>query len=366
MPWLVVRNSPILLNCHYPSAEAALVAPRVDFQLRHCVACCFAFNPDYREAAVDYHDHTYNSNQYASAAYCRFIEELAEGLVRRAQLRPTSRILEVACGNGFFLSSLRRHSRGAEVAGFDPQYRGEYGLDAHVIRALFNGAQGVQYDLIVLRHALDQLIQADQVLRDIRAALAPSGLFYVEFLNLAGAMRGGDICQFSHERANYYSVTAMARLLARHGMVVEEAFRVASGEYTGVLARPLSPAPAMDETLARLDAVVRRHQRVVVWGIGARAVSVMTQLGWDESTVAFGADLDPSKQHRYVPVTGQRILTPTEAVAYEPDLVVVANPQYLTEISACFPNPCAFLLLSGEWLPAATTTDSERTGGKSS
>jgi hypothetical protein len=66
--------------------------------------------------------------------------------------------------------------------------------------------------------------------------------------------------------------------------------------------------------------------------------------------VSFGVDIDPLRQGLHIPVTGQRILSPEEARAYGPDLVIVANPVYAPEIRAVLRNETRLVTLQGRFL----------------
>lgn len=340
-----INDSPILLNSQYRKPEEAKAVARVNVAIFYCRGCHFAFNPDYLEGQVDYTDPDYNSNQMSSAAYREYVDGVVKQLVQKLGLGPGRQVLEVACGNGYFLHQLQ--SQGCRVLGFDPQYRGQFGLEGYVRRELFSGSDGKTFDLVVLRHSLEQLLRADEVLKSITQAMHQNSRLYIEFLDLNYAFWSRDLSQFSHERARYFSLNALGRLLDGHGLIVIEAFPLALGHYLGVLAAQKPEPDDLFQVFTYLNNEVRRYPKVVVWGIGSRAVSVISQLHWDSNRVQFGVDVDPNKQGKYIPVTGQKILSPAEAVAFQPDLVVVANAFYLEEIRSHFHYPCRFLSLDG-------------------
>ena len=96
--------------------------------------------------------------------------------------------------------------------------------------------------------------------------------------------------------------------------------------------------------------MVRRHKKVVIWGASGRCISVLCHLGWDSEVIAFAVDIDPEKQGLFLPVTGQQILSPAEVIAYRPDLVVVANEVYASEIRKQFPFEVRLVSLQGRTL----------------
>ena len=77
---------------------------------------------------------------------------------------------------------------------------------------------------------------------------------------------------------------------------------------------------------------------------------MLSHMGWDGRVVAFGVDIDPEKQGLFLPVTGQRVLSPAEAVAFVPDLVIVANELYAAEIRQQFSGDVRLVSLQGRFI----------------
>lgn len=346
-----VTGLPPLQNLFSTSREAARALAGGALELRYCPRCQFAFNPA-PEPRAGRRWADYDNTQTASAVYRRYLDELARSLCRRFALGPGSRVLEPACGGGWLLARLRELS-GAEIRGFDPSYRGEHGVDEFVTRELLRAPQSPGFDLVVLRHVLELADPLDELLAAAAGSLTPTGWLVVEITDLDQAMRRGNRAIVSREYLRYFSLAALARLLADAGLALVEAEPCFGGDYLRAYARPRpspaklasdGPSPALD----RVDALIDEHERVLIWGMGGRAVSIMIQRGWSEDRVAAAVDVDPGKQGRFAPVTGQRILSPEQARAFAPDLVIVANALYLDEIRASLDRPgCRFLTLDG-------------------
>jgi hypothetical protein len=71
--------------------------------------------------------------------------------------------------------------------------------------------------------------------------------------------------------------------------------------------------------------------RTVVWGAGARCVSFLNILG-ERTQISYVVDINPKKQGKCIPGTGQRIVGPVFLQEYAPDVVIVMNPVYKNEI----------------------------------
>ena len=86
---------------------------------------------------------------------------------------------------------------------------------------------------------------------------------------------------------------------------------------------------------------------MVIWGISGRAISFLTHNALDKSHIQFGIDIDKNKQGKYIPVTGQLIISPQQAAEFEPDLIIIANTNYLEEIKTTHNLKAKFLTLDG-------------------
>jgi hypothetical protein len=86
-----------------------------------------------------------------------------------------------------------------------------------------------------------------------------------------------------------------------------------------------------------------RYSNVHIWGVSGRTIHFLTNYADQLEGVRFGVDLDPRKQGKYVPFSGQKILSPAQCVSSRPDAVIVLNENYAQEIAALFPYPVAIL-----------------------
>jgi hypothetical protein len=80
-----------------------------------------------------------------------------------------------------------------------------------------------------------------------------------------------------------------------------------------------------------LERMAQAGQRAVVWGGGARGVTFLNTLKTQDQ-IEYVVDINPRKRGRYVPGTGQQIVPPEFLRDYQPDVVIVMNPIYKSEI----------------------------------
>lgn len=341
-----LRNFPALQNRLYESATAALAAPSYAADYVYCASCVYAFDPNFAARPLPDWQH-YDNDQLASASYRQHLEDVVYNLSKNVNLLDGRRlILEPACGNGYLLSRLAART-GARVVGYDPQYRGGFGLQACIRRELFVTPLDEPADLIILRHAIEAVTDVEALLSAVVASLSSSGVVYLELTSLDSILRRGDATLISHEYGRYYSLRALDRCLARHGLLISEARPCFGDDYLALFARRAAEPKQLGASLDRVDAELARHSKVVLWGSAGRAISALVQRGWDTSRVAFCADIDPTKQGKYIPITGQRILSPEEVRSFAPDLVVISNPRYLEEIRRELPAATPIMTLDG-------------------
>jgi hypothetical protein len=344
-----LRNSPRLQNKLLRTRAEAVAAERVTARYLHCPACHFAFNPDFDPATVDYA--SYYSGRIESPSYRHYVDEVAVDVAAACGLGPRSRILEVGCGSGYFLSQLRAATGSNDILGFDPAYRGQHGVDAQVRRTFFDASQAEgPFDLIVFRHSLEGLLHIASLDELIGRATSPTSRLYFEVTDLDQLLSDRNPSLLFYEYYRYFSARAADIFLRRIGFRLHQLQSLFGGAYLGIFACPAPTSVELSGSYQNLEEIVRSHRKVVVWGTSGRCVSMLSHLGWDERVVAFGVDIDPEKHGTFLPVTGQRVLTPAEAVAFGPDLVIVANDMYAAEIRQQFPQGVRLVSLQGRLL----------------
>ncbi|MCK5172190.1 MAG: SAM-dependent methyltransferase, partial [Planctomycetes bacterium] len=73
-------------------------------------------------------------------------------------------------------------------------------------------------------------------------------------------------------------------------------------------------------------------EKIVLWGSGPKAVAFLNTLEV-KSQIDYVVDINPYRQGKYIPGTGQRIVSPEFLKEYQPDKVIIMNPVYHGEIA---------------------------------
>ena len=81
----------------------------------------------------------------------------------------------------------------------------------------------------------------------------------------------------------------------------------------------------------KIGVMVDEGLRVVIWPSGSKAVAFLTTLDI-HNEIQYAVDINPYRQGSYMAGTGQKIIGPDFLIVYKPDVVVLMNPVYRSEI----------------------------------
>jgi SAM-dependent methyltransferase len=223
------------LDAFNPAVFSARRMPdRVHYRMVKCLECGLvrsdpvadsgALAQLYAQSSFDYGEEVENLNR----TYARYLAELDRYGVRKDSL------LEIGCGNGFFLKEALRHgyaaARGVEpssaaIEQADPLVRD--GIARDVMRpGLF---EPVSIDVVCLFQVLDHIPDPSEVLRECFHVLRPGGFVLclnhnVESISARLLKAGSPIVDIEH--TYLFSPATMDRLFSDHGFEVKSTIAV--------------------------------------------------------------------------------------------------------------------------------------------
>ena len=356
-PLLAISDVPTLCNRLCVSEADATNAPRGDISLSYCPDCGHIVNSGFDHTLVNY-DGLFENTLTFSSRYRQHAETTADRVVKRYGLR-AKRIVEIGCGNGDFLRLLC--GTGNHGEGYDPsQPTSRYAAgngSVEIIGRNFAAEDANGADFVCCRHVLEHLPDPMELLQQLRESIAvkgdavvlfevPNGLFTLERLG---------IWDIIHEHVSYFTPCSLVRAFHEAGFTVcclESAF---DDQYLWLEARidggaspfgpPRRPPDALYSSFGarfadkvaqwrqRIEELKSDHRTVVIWGAGAKGVMFLNLLRMTAgSGIDWVVDINPRKQGHFVPLMGQRIVGPDFLSRHPPDLVVVMNPEYESEI----------------------------------
>ena len=362
MPFFCMDETPVFCNVLWPDRPHALAAPRGRIDLTWCGACGMIFNAAFDPHLADYSPE-YENSLHCSPRFQRYARQLAHELIVRHNLRQKT-ILEVGCGRGEFLTLLcdLEPNRGL---GYDPSQRDSQRTTRHGLPIRIYGRPLDQThapgsaDLLCCRHVLEHLFSPRPFLGLLRKTLInnPHAAAFFEVPNAGRTFFGDGVWDILYEHCGYYTRSSLKALFSRSGYHVDELAETYEGQFLTVHASlngKSIPPPSDDGELQNTAAAIktfahrmnrqladwrnqlvrleRSGKRTVVWGGGSKGISFLTMLGISSHLIPYVVDLNPLKQGRFVPITGQKIVSPTFLSDYQPQVILVMNKIYLGEI----------------------------------
>ncbi len=363
-----IEEMPVFCNVLWPDRKSALSCARGDIRLRACSCCGLIFNSAFDSGLLHY-TQAYENSLHYSPRFQAYADELAQQLVQKYDLRNKT-IVEIGCGKGDFLASLCELGANNGV-GFDPSFEAERVADgAHERITFVKDYYGEKYadqsaDFVVCRHVLEHIETPSSFLRSIRRTLGnrSDAVVYFEVPNVLFTLRDLAIWDIIYEHCLYFQAESLANLFKQCSFEVLHIAETFGGQFVGIKARPIAVSSEPDRASSVLpsypsqvshefgniaefkwrylhklnqwrscfDEFNAANQKVVVWGAGSKGVTFLNGLQ-GKNHIEYIVDINPNKLGRYVAGTGQRIVSPGELVAYQPDVVIIMNPNYTAEI----------------------------------
>jgi SAM-dependent methyltransferase len=359
---LEIPKAPVLCNIPAESPEEALQVQRQNIQLAFCPTCGHMFNLTFQPDLVKYAEE-YENSLYFSPVFQNELQSLADDLIERYGLYD-KRIVEIGCGQGDFLRLLVSGGRNTGI-GFDPSYvrkPGDTFADTRLefIRDYYSDRYVVtKVDFLCSRHVLEHIAEPREFLMMVRRSMGagkrtavffevPNGLFMLRDLS---------VWDILYEHRSYFTAPSLTRLLEETGYQVCGLTEAYAGQFLRVEACPGGAIEEIEMDLDQIRAEMQswvnrlsdqyweriekwrtagrqasgRNHKMVVWGGGSKGVSFLNALGAD-IPVEYVIDVNPRKWGKYIRGTGHKIMPPNFLAEYRPDIVIVMNPIYETEI----------------------------------
>jgi SAM-dependent methyltransferase len=356
VPFLERDNVPAFQNVLYEYRTDALDVDRGMLRIHACQRCGFVFNAAFDPARTQY-DRRYDNNQTCSAQFSEYLS----GHIKRIGAHTGGKegtIVEVGCGNGWFLERLVAASASSRGVGFDPAYSGpERPADGRIryVRRYFEpGDAAVHADVVICRHVIEHVADPVALLTTVRAALVQSQnpRVFFETPDVEWILRKRVIWDFFYEHCSYFSPHSLRTGFQRAGFRVEQIENVFGGQYmwleASVDAAQRSDDPHPGDTVAlavefgRNEPALRaawvervkeldRSGKVAVWGAGAKGVTFVNVIDPDGSLVDCLVDISPDKQNLFVGGTGHPVIAPEQLSARGVTSAILMNPNYRDE-----------------------------------
>ena len=357
-----IAQMPVFCNVLWPTREAALDAARGDLELGFCNRCGHVYNYAFDPDLLTY-DQAYENSLHFSPRFQAFVERLADHLIDTYSLSG-KRAIDLGCGKGDFLKLLVEKGVG-EGIGFDPSYEPELtpngtSESVTIIQDLYSPAYAdYQAELVSCRHVLEHIQTPRDFVQTVRQSIgdrAGTAVFF-EVPNVLFTLRELAIWDLIYEHCSYFSPPSLRYLFQENGFTVQRTDEAFGGQYLTLEAYPGQTsegeadreadeldvlksdvadfARRYEEKVAawnrKLEAAREASERVVIWGAGSKGVTILNVLEARDQ-IEYAVDINPRKQGKHVAGTGQQIVPPAFLQSYQPDVIILMNAIYESEV----------------------------------
>ncbi len=343
--------------------EDALSAPKGDIQLAFCEVCGHVFNMAYNPDLVKYNQ-WYENSLHFSSRFQGYTRSVADRLMESYDLNRKD-IVEIGFGQGNFLELLCELGDNRGI-GFDPGYPDDPSMAAGRQRVTFvQGIPAEQYtryqaDLICCRKMLEQIFKPREFVSMLRRSIGDKRetLGFFEVPNGLSMLRSSSIWQARYGRYSYFSSSSLIFLFSNSGFEVLDQREELDGNILTIDIRPRDDTSSEARqpeggTLAALKQDVTTFnklfeekttfwrsklvesksagKKIVLWGAGVKGINFLNMFKLGDE-IQHVVDNDWRKRDLYVAGTGHRIVSPGLLRGLHPDIVIIVNPRYESEI----------------------------------
>jgi SAM-dependent methyltransferase len=357
-----IEKIPVHSTINLASRDEAMEFPTGNLQLGFCNACGFLSNTAYDSSLQEY-SQSCEESQHVSPTFNKFAHELAQRWIDKYKLRGKT-ILEVGCGKGEFLA-LMCELGDCRGIGIDPSYQPSRTPAKISERLKFivdhysEKYTNIEADVIMCRHTLEHIGPTMEFVKMIRRAIGQRKdmLVLFELPDVTRVLKEAAFWDVYYEHCSYFSPGSLARVFRAAGFDLLELGRdygdqylLLAGKPTDAPTKPSLPLENDLDEMRRLAAEFKtkvtrsiggwrdmilsaksRGKKVVLWSALSKAVSFLTTTKVGDA-IEYGVDINPQRQGRFLPATGQQIVAPDFLRKYQPDYVILMNPIYVPEV----------------------------------
>ncbi len=355
-------NSPVNCGSISRDRDEAMAAQTGDIKLVYCLDCGLVHNRAFDVSKIDFKP-GYEVALTHSKTFLDFQTSVVERLTQSYDLKQKD-ILEIGCGDGSFLKRLCQSGSNRGV-GIDPTVpeAGSFDLprgSVRFIRDFFDDTYADEIrDFVCSLSMFEDIPQPLEFLLMLRKMIGErKPNIYFEVFNGFRSIEVGEIWSVHYEQCNYLSLPVLEDLFRRAGFEITSSGPCyENGQYLFVEAVPAKLAKSDSSTasvanheppavvrhfadsyrqrigywLRKLDELNRNNCRAVLWGSGGKGISFLNAIK-PQNQIQFVVDINPNRQGSHIPGTAQEIIAPEQLVGFRPDLIVLTNPIYESEI----------------------------------
>ena len=301
-----------------------------------------------------------------SDSWLQHSRDYAQMISARLGLDETSQVVEIASNDGYLLQYFVEQQ--IPVVGIEPAANVAAVAEEKGIPTLvkFFGTQtanemldeNLQADLVLGNNVLAHVPDLNDFVAGMKVILKPSGTITLEFPHLLKLIQGNQFDTIYHEHFSYFSLLAVERVFANHGMQIFDVDQLPThGGSLRIYVRHADhqDAPVTDAvqslrdlesesgladlaTYAAFADQVESTKRsllkfltdakqdglsVAAYGAPAKGNTLLNYCGVRKDFIDFTVDRSPAKQGHYLPGTHIPVFAPEKIREFKPDFLVI-------------------------------------------
>jgi SAM-dependent methyltransferase len=351
-----------LANSYLRAEDLARPEPFYPLTVYVCGSCYLVQLPESASPEEIFGDYAYFSS--ISESWLRHARAYVESISERLDLGGESRVVEIASNDGYLLQYFVE--RGVPALGVEPAANVaatavERGIPTRVAffgtetaRALVT--EGLAADLVLGNNVLAHVPDLNDFVEGVRVLLKPTGTATFEFPHLLRLVEETEFDTIYHEHFSYFSLLAVQRVFAAHGLEVvdveelpthggslrlyvrHEGAQEGDGRVEDLLARERASGLDGLERYAAFEQQVRAVKRdllefligarrdgaqVAAYGAAAKGNTLLNYCGIRADLLDYVVDRSPHKQGLFLPGTRLPIHAPERVAETRPDFLLI-------------------------------------------
>lgn len=362
-----------LANNLLKESQLADAEPRFPLVLAFCPACSLVQITETVPPEILFAHYLYFSS--FSDAMLNHARAIAQRMMQERKLHGASRVIEIGSNDGYLLQYYRQ--AGVPVLGIEPaknvaavarDERGIPTLDEFFGLALAERLRGQdeRADVIHANNVLAHVADLNGFVAGIHLLLKDDGVAVIEVPYVKDMIDRVEFDTIYHEHLAYFSLTALERLCARHGLTIADAEQLPiHGGSLRVFLRPAQSERRRSENVKRIlreekqwgvdllsfyqafGGSVERLKRellsllrdlkshgehIAAYGCSAKGSTLLNYFGIGRETLDFVVDRGTAKQGLYTPGTHLPVYAPEKLLEQMPEYALLLTWNFADEI----------------------------------
>ncbi len=328
--------------CRYgfmPNRSDALAVPRnLELEILECIDCNFAWNTKFKSSKVNYSNLPILESALHTSVYLNFQKEQAIWLSSKINIEKKS-VLEIGGGSGYFMNQIKAKERII----YEPSMESEnISNDIKLYNKYFDpNLDKPEGEVIVMRQVLEHIEEPFKFINTIIDKTSfPHGYIYIEVPSYDQSKNRNRFYDFYYEHCNYFSLNSLAKmalLLKLNIISLESHFNnelnICLMEYKKNNSDDVHLSTAKVNIQSKIQALLKSGKNIAIWGASGNGVAVLNELNIDYKIIPYVIDDDKRKQGKYIPFTGQQIVSSGNLNLNNIDCVFIASQLHIKTIA---------------------------------